>query len=141
MIDIDYSVFIQMGNFLLLLVLLNLVLYRPLRAMLKERRERMEGLAAEADSLRQKLEETDKELTEGRRQAQAEGGAVRNELRNQGLAQEKELLARIQDEMDAESVRTAEQITAQMGQARQDLLGRVDEYSLVAAQKILGRSV
>lgn len=140
MIDINISVFIQMANFLVLLVLLNFVLYRPLRAILKQRRERMEGLAAEAQSFHLKREETDQELTQGRHKARAEGGAVRNELRDQGQAREKELLAKIQSEMDAESAQMAEQISAQIAQARQELMGQVESYSRVAAQKILGRS-
>jgi F-type H+-transporting ATPase subunit b len=140
MIDITYSVFIQMANFLVLLVVLNLVLYRPIRAILKQRKERMEGLSTEAASCRQKREETDHELAEGRRQAQAEGGAFRNDLKNQALATEKEQLAKAQAKMDAESAQMEEQIKEQMGQARQDLLGKVDSFSLVAAQKILGRS-
>ncbi len=140
MIDINISVFIQMANFLVLLVFLNIVLYRPIRAILKQRRERMEGLSAETESCRHRLEETDRELVEGRKKAQAEGGSVRNELRNEGLAREKELLAKIQGEMDGESAKMAEQIKEQMAQARQDLLGQIDSFSLVAAQKILGRS-
>ncbi len=140
MIDINISVFIQMANFLVLLVLLNLVLYRPIRAILKQRQERIEGLSAEAESCRLKLEETDRELVEGRRQAQAEGGTFRNELRNQGLDQEKDLLAKIQAEMDGESAKMMDQIKDQMAKARQELLGQIDSFSLVAAQKILGRS-
>ena len=140
MIDINISVLIQMANFLVLLVFLNVVLYRPIRAILKQRQERMEGLSAEASSFRHRLEETEQELVEGRRKAQAEGGNVRGELRNEGLAREKELLAKIQSEMDSEAARMGEQIKDQMAQARQDLLGRVDSFSVVAAQKILGRS-
>lgn len=140
MIDINISTLIQMANFLVLLVFLNFVLYRPIRAILKQRQERMEGLSAEADSCRHKLEESELELIQGRRQAQSEGGSFRNELRNEALASEKDLLAKIQAEMDSEAAKMGEQIKDQMAKARQDLLGQVDSFSLVAAQKILGRS-
>ena len=139
-IDINISVLYQMANFLVLLVLLNLVLYRPLRAIIRQRQERMEGLSAEAESCRVKQEETGRELAEGRRQAQTEGGAFRNELRSQGLEQEKDLLAKIQSELEGESTKMMEQIKDQVAKARQELLGQVDSFSLVAAQKILGRS-
>jgi F-type H+-transporting ATPase subunit b len=39
----DYTLFIQIANFLLLLVLLNAILYRPIRRILKNRREELDG--------------------------------------------------------------------------------------------------
>jgi len=139
-IEINVSLLFQMANFLVLLLLLNIVLYRPLRGLIKHRREKMDSLAAETEQSRQRQDEINQELAENLRQAQAQGTDSRMELKAQGKDAEKELLARVHQEMEAESAQIAEQIRDQMGQARQALLGQVEAFSLAMAEKILGRS-
>lgn len=140
MVDINLSLFIQMANFLVLLVLLNYVLYRPIRAMLRQRREKVDGLLASSETALQKNEEADAELTQGRMEVNSQGLELKNGLKDEGLNQEKEILAGIHQEMEAEAARMAEQIKDQLGQARESLLARVESFSSQAAQKILGRS-
>jgi len=140
MVDINASLFIQMANFLVLLVLLNYVLYRPIRAMLRKRQDKINGLLATAETARQKHEEADGELAQGRREVNSQGLELKNGLKDEGLRQERDLLAGIHQEVEAESARMAEQIKEQLGQARENLLARVESFSLQAARKILGRS-
>ena len=40
----DFTLFIQIANFLLLIFLLNIVLYRPIRKILRERRDEEDAL-------------------------------------------------------------------------------------------------
>ena len=44
MVSIDESVFFQIANFLLLIWVLNIVLYRPIRNILIQRRDKVNGL-------------------------------------------------------------------------------------------------
>lgn len=141
MIDINVSLFIQIANFLILLLLLNIVLYKPLRGMMRQRREKMDGLAADAESNRQRREDAAQELMDGLREAQVAGMERRSTLKNEGTTVESEILAKVHREMDAESAKVAEQIKEQIGQARDALKSQIEGFAESAAEKILGRSV
>lgn len=140
MINIDISLFIQMANFLVLLVLLNIVLYRPLRAMLKQREEKMGGLAADAEAGQLKADEAARDLADGKLAVHAEGTGLKNELKEEAYGREKALLAKIHEEMEVEGEQASARIAEQIGQARESLKDQVEGFSLQAAQQILGRS-
>ncbi len=141
MIDLNISLFIQMANFLVLLLLMNYVLYRPIRGVLKKRQEKMDSLSSEADRFSERLVEIQMELAEVVRQAQAEGFERRAEMKNRAHEQEKKILARVSEEMEAEAERIMAEIKDQVNEARESLLGQVEGFSAALAEKILGRSL
>ncbi len=141
MIDINVSLFIQMANFLVLLLLLNIVLFKPIRAIIRQRKEKMEGLAADADKFRQRYEEASEDLKAVIRDARSEGMQRLNDLKNQAYEQEKALLAKVNEEMEAESAKILASVREQIAGTRQSLLEQVDGFSVALAEKILGRSL
>lgn len=141
MIDINMSLFIQMANFLVLLVLLNFLLFKPIRAILKQRADKMAGLAADAEKSKQSHQEAAEELKAVVREAQAEGVAHRNALKGEAFDREKELLDKVNAEMEAESKQVLAQIKDQMEGARASLRDQADGFSVSLAEKILGRSL
>ncbi len=70
MIDINYTLFIQMANFLIFLVLMNFVLYRPIRRVVAERNRLISEKQGEIELLetqaRASLLEYDRLLQESR---------------------------------------------------------------------------
>jgi F-type H+-transporting ATPase subunit b len=63
MIDLDYTFFVQLVNFLVILTVLNLILYRPIRGIIKKRAEVMseklgtiEDFASKAEGKLEKLQ-------------------------------------------------------------------------------------
>ncbi len=54
MVNLNYTIIIQMIGFLILLFILNLILYRPVLAVLRKRRESLEALHKEAEELKKK---------------------------------------------------------------------------------------
>jgi len=141
MIDLNISFFIQMANFLLLLFLLNVVLFRPIRGIIQQRREKLADLAAQAEQFRQQMEEADQERQNHLRQAQSDGFERKNDLKNQAAERERSLLAKTNQDLAAEAAQVRSQIQAQIETARQGLLGQVDGFGLALAEKMLGRSL
>ena len=84
LIDLDYSVFVQLGIFLVFLVLINFILFRPLMQTLDARRERTKGAREQAD--RDNAEAQDKIATYESELSKAvnEGAEVRKNLRSEG---------------------------------------------------------
>jgi len=92
MLKLDYSLFIQIANFLILLLLLNMVLYRPIRHILAKRKGEMESFEKLINDFQKKSMQNQKELEENRIGARKDGFKEKESLRNEGLEQEKGLV-------------------------------------------------
>jgi F-type H+-transporting ATPase subunit b len=138
-IKIDWTVWLQAANFLVLLFVLQAVLYRPLRDLMARRQARQDGAAARA---RQLDEDTARRQTAYRGQLE--------EARTQARADQAELLAAAHAEetrllneapRDAgETLRTIRQgVAEQLAPARRLVRDRAGELSRAMAARILGR--
>jgi F-type H+-transporting ATPase subunit b len=141
MIDINVSLFIQMANFLVFLVLMNFVLYRPIRRIVAERKrlisEKQEGIESLEAQVRTALLDYDQTLKDARRT-----GVQRiQEIKAAGYEQEKELLLRISEQTAAKLQELREKIRRDIEGAREELKQHVKAFSVELAQKILGRSI
>jgi F-type H+-transporting ATPase subunit b len=140
MIDLDYTFFVQLVNFLVILTVLNLILFRPIRGIIKKRAEVMseklgsiEAFTAEAES---KLENYKASLTGARVEAQQ----VRVTLKAEGAQVEAEVLTKAGAEA-AETVAAARQeINGQKQAALKALQGNVAGYAKSVADKVLSKA-
>ncbi|MEW6668255.1 MAG: ATPase [Thermodesulfobacteriota bacterium] len=141
MLKIDYSLFIQIANFLVLLLLLNIILYRPIRRILKQRKDEMDGLELRASNLQARAAKDSKTLEESVSGARREGYKEKESLKAEALEAEKKMYqgatAEAGDKLNL-SRREAEQKLAEI---RQGLVQEVDLFSKELAEKILGRSL
>jgi F-type H+-transporting ATPase subunit b len=141
MIELDWTLFVQIVNFLLLVYLLNLVLFRPLRQGLKARQAEItsfEGDIAQLSADEQGLLAQVKEnLTEARRQ----GLSQREGLRQEGSQAEASLLEKVKQEVDAEWAKVEKKIKEDMGKARKALQDQAQEFAQALAAKIIGREL
>src|SRR4030042_4586003 len=124
MIDLDWTLIAQIINVLVLVYLLNLVLFRPIRKSLKDRQARLlaeaEALAALAEQSQGIAGEIQENLATARRQGLGEKDALRQE----GSQAEASLLEKVKQEVDAEWTRVEKKIKADMDKARKSLKGQ-----------------
>jgi len=77
MITIDLTMPIQIANMLILIVIMNIVLYRPIRTILAEREKRISGLEKDVDEFNKnaklRLEEFDARSEEHTSELQSRG--------------------------------------------------------------------
>ncbi|MFV9690501.1 MAG: ATP synthase F0 subunit B [Desulfobacteria bacterium] len=137
----DWTLFLQIGNFLLLLFLLNLVLYRPIRRILNERKEKIAGFEENIVDLTQKAEKTKKEFADRINDAKAAGFQKKETLKAEGEGEEKQLVGKIQQEILGEMESVRSQIVKDVENVRNTLKKDVDTFSHVIAEKILGRAL
>ncbi len=141
MIDIDWTLFAQLLNFLVLVFLLNMVLYRPIRKMLLERRARLssfeEDITGLADNRQGILGKVDEELTQARR----EGLGLREGLRQEGSQAESSLLEQVKKEVDAQWTKVEAKIKKDVAKAREALGAQSQDFAMALANKILGRKL
>jgi|UniRef100_A0A7C3Z294 F-type H+-transporting ATPase subunit b len=141
MIDIDWTLFVQLLNFLVLVFLLNMVLFRPIRKVIHDRQARMSSLEGDIAGLAENrqgiLGKVDEELTAARR----EGLSLRERLRQEGAQAEASLLEQIKKEVDAEWSRVEAKIKQDVAKAREALSAQAQDFAMALATKILGRKL
>ena len=141
MIDIDWTLFVQILNFLVLVFLLNIVLFRPIRKILQARQARLAALEGDITGLagnRQGvLGEVDEQLTQARR----EGLGMREGLRQEGSQAESSLLEQVKKEVDAQWTKVEAKIKKDVGKAREALSAQAQDFAQALAAKILGRKL
>jgi F-type H+-transporting ATPase subunit b len=141
MINIDQSLIYQIINFLLLLLILNALLYKPIRNILKQRAEKVAGLAAEAQKAQADMIQKEQDYQNRLQQARKEGFEQKNLFKLEGQEEEKRLLQQANQKIEAELTQNRQQIAQQVEEARKKLSGEVTSFSQEIAQKILGRKI
>jgi len=89
MLNIDGTMFLQIANFLVLLFILNLILFRPIRKILAQREDEMNSRQKTIDDFQDQTEKNEKGIEEGIVQARKEGYAEKEALRSHGLEEER----------------------------------------------------
>ena len=141
MITIDLTMPLHIINMLLLIVIMNAVLYRPIRSILLERDKKLTGLGKEIEDFEKnsnlRLEEFNRKLAEARAKGKAEFEAVKGSA----LSASGEKLAGVRKQAEATKSEQLSQINGQVSAARQTLKGQLDGFAGEMANKILGRAV
>ena len=139
--DIDGTVFVQFGLFLLLYVVSNQLLFKPYLRLRQRRTEGIDGARAEAERMTaqadSKLADYEKQLAAARSRANEEGRKVRAEASQH----EKD----VTDKARGEAQKSIDEATAKMRQeteaARLQLLPQANQLAKQIASKLLGREV
>jgi F-type H+-transporting ATPase subunit b len=137
----DWTTFVQAANFILLVFLLNIVLYRPIRNILNQRKEKIDGLEQNIQSSSSDLAEKEETYAAGIREARKKGMLEKDALIQAAADEEKKILDKInaeaQDELNAVKAKVAQEAEA----AKAALLAEVDTFANEIGKKILGRAV
>jgi len=141
MIKLDGSLVIQIANFVILIWILNLVLYKPLRKMLLQRKEVVKGLEESIETSNQGAKEKDESLVSGLKSARQTGLQERDTLVSSAEDEEKKIIHDIHAKAQEELAAVREKIAADAGQVRTSLQQEVDGFARSIGQKILGRPV
>jgi F-type H+-transporting ATPase subunit b len=137
----NWTVGIQIINFLIILWILNLILYRPIRSILRQRKEKIEGLEATIETYNEDTQEKDSAFAAGIKEARAKGLNEKEALLQAAAEEEKEIIAKVNEKAQAELADIREKISREAKTAKGALQTKVDEFSSDICQKILGRTV
>jgi len=141
MIQIDWSVGAQLVTFLVLVFLLNMVLFRPIREALKARQARMDAQKSDIDFMETTGQGVDRETKDKLAAARREGVEARESLKQKGSEAEAALLEEIKREVNQEWSQVEERIKSDVARARKSLQTQTQSFSQSLASKILGREL
>lgn len=137
----DGSVFIQIANFVFTIWVLNLLLYKPIRKILHQRKEKVDGLELSIETSTKDAREKDEAFVAGVKEARSRGVEKKNALVQEAADEEKSIIADINRKAQAELVQIREKIKKEAGVARDSLQKEVDSFADQISEKILGRAV
>jgi F-type H+-transporting ATPase subunit b len=139
-VDIDGTFFVQLGIYLLLVVLLKPLLFTPWLEAQARRREAVAGSLARAKTLADDAEGLMAEYDERLEAARDKAHGVRADARRASEARKAEQLATARGDAQSYLDTQRARIDADATQARTDLGGRVDDLAGQIADKLLGRA-
>jgi F-type H+-transporting ATPase subunit b len=141
MVSIDSSIYIQIANFLVLILILNIVLFKPIRNILRQRREKVTGIEQNINTLSSQAGQQDQAYKEGIREIRVKGQKEKEALIQSASEEERQIITRITEQAQTEMADVKAKISEETHKVRQALQTQVDSFAEAITQKILGRAV
>lgn len=141
MINLDLSFVIQLINFLVLILVLNVFLYKPIRKVLADRQSQLSGAKARAAQVDEEVAQRMAEYEERLKAMKAETGAERGELRKEAQAQETSILEKARTEATQSLETIKAKVAKEAAEARVLLQEQAKALSNEICEKVLGRSL
>lgn len=138
MLDLNITLVFQLINFFIALFLLNWLLIKPVRNIIKKRNEMMDGMASEADKFHAealaRLKAYENELAAARHKA----GLTREEGKNAGLAELEAIVGKARQSARDLLEENRATLHSQADVALSQLRDGIDDFSTMLGKKLLG---
>lgn len=141
MIDFNYTILIQFANLLILLILLNIFLFKPVLKALSKRDTAISSLFGKSQDIREDLgnleRSYDEKIKERKRPILESKDALLNEARTNSM----HIIENTRAELSDELTRSKAEIEQESRKVYDSLNMEVERLSTEVAQKILKRSL
>jgi F-type H+-transporting ATPase subunit b len=141
MISIDVTLFMHIVNMVVLMLVLNAILYKPVLGILEKRAQKIESLNGDVTQFEQNARQRQAELDNKMREASNKAKKALDGARAQAQAVGAEKLAVSRKESDGVKEKQLVDIRSQIEVARKELQGNAAGFAQAMAGKILGRSL
>jgi len=135
----DYTLLIQMVIFLSLIFVLNILLYKPILAIIERRKKQLEESENEIKLFNESVEKRVAEYEEKLKQAKIKGSELKKEIIQEGVNQAKNIVDVVRNEIPVIAREFQQKMDNEVQKAMLILDGHSKELSLEIAQKVLGR--
>jgi F-type H+-transporting ATPase subunit b len=141
LISVDWSLAVQMVNFIALLIILYFLLYKPLLAKMEERTLAIKNSLEAAEAARAETARQQEENATRLRAAYAEAQAIRAAALKEAAEEQRKLVeaARREAQQLVESAKA--QTDTEIRRAREELRREVSEIAITVAEKLIRRSL
>jgi F-type H+-transporting ATPase subunit b len=141
LISVDWSLAVQMVNFIALLLILYRLLYKPLLAKMEERSVAIKNALAAADAARAEAAKQQEENASRLRAAYAEAQSIREAALKEAGEEQRKLVdaARREAQQLVDSAKA--QMDADVRRAREELRREVSDLAIAVAEKLIRKSL
>ena len=140
-IDLDGTIWIQLGLFAIAFLLLRPLVFRPMIALFEARESAIEGAKLEALRLQDEAAAESQEFDEEMRRLRLQAGEERDRLRAEGKRLERTVLDRVREETDKQLAEADTQLASEAAKLRSEIDASVPVLAKQIASKLLNREV
>jgi F-type H+-transporting ATPase subunit b len=140
-VDLDLTLFVQLGFFLVLLFVLKPTLFDPMMRLFEEREKRIEGTRHEATKQDKRSAKALATVEAALAKAREAGMAERDRIRAEGLKREATIMSEVRAEVSATLERGRHEIAEEAKAARTRLEAEARALGRDAATRALGREI
>lgn len=141
MIDINISLFYQLINFIVLLVVLHFILFKPIRQVMLEREQGISSAFGDAKAAQDRTQSLLEKYNASLAEAKQKSAATYNTNYQQGLDAQREMIAAERTKAGEMLDKARAEIAAASAAAQADLKKEAGRLSLDITSKLLGRAV
>lgn len=135
------SLLFYLGNFVILMTVLILLLYKPVKKMLKEKREALQRTAEENEKLKAESEEQKAEYNKQLEELKVENAKISAEIAESAQKRAEEIVAEAQKRALAIEDAAKNDLLYQKEQLKNEYRDSVNRLAVVIAQKMLEREI
>jgi F-type H+-transporting ATPase subunit b len=140
-IELNLSFVFQVVNFLLLLLILNIFLFKPIRKVLSDRESELTGSREKAAAVDKDVAEKMAAYESRLKEIKGKGSEERESLKKEAAVEEAKLLEAARAEAGATLSTIKQRVAKEAADARTALQEQARGLSLEICQKVLGRSL
>lgn len=138
MLELNKWFFVQLVNFLILIVLLNYILFRPLLRLFKERKEHIDGSLDSAKAMDKEKEALLHQIATKLSETRDKAKTIFEELRKEGLSIQKESMDTVAKQAAEINRKAREDLEAEAKKVRESLRKEVEAFSENIVEKMVG---
>jgi len=140
-ISIDYTLLIQMVNFVVLMFILNQLLYKPVLGIIDKRKKKLQDIEEEIKRLNQSVDERMAAYEEKLRLAKVQALEKKQEIMAEGAEQAKSFIEAAKGDIPGMMEKFHADMNREVDEARRILTNQSRKISIEIAEKLLGRSL
>ncbi|MBI4686283.1 MAG: F0F1 ATP synthase subunit B [Nitrospirae bacterium] len=137
MLEFNKWFFVQLINFLVLLVILNRLLFKPLLRIFKERDDKIKNALDSAKGMEKEKEDLLQHINVRLSETRGKARGVLDDLKRQGIAVQKDMTAVAQKEASDMSALAQEKLAAELKSAKEALHKEVEDISNRIVEKLV----
>lgn len=138
MLELNKWFFVLLLNFLVLIYVLNLILFKPLLRLFKERDDSIRGSLDAAREMEKEKEDAVAAMNRELKEARSKANELFEGVRKEGLQRQKELLEGANKRAQEFILTARAELQAESGNARQKLRSDVEKFSEEIVKKLVG---
>jgi len=131
----------QIVNFVILLLILQRFLYKPILNMLQQRQERIRESMEYADRVKREAERAQKDYEKKIEESRREAQAIIAQAMQQAERLREEILAKAQDEAREIKAKALEDVEYERKRVVAELRDQVADLAILAAGRVLGKAL
>ncbi len=141
MIDIDKTLLFQIINFLVLLIALNFILFKPIVQIMREREQGISSSLGDARAAQERMQSILEQYNSSLAEAKQKAVTIYNTVYQQGLDAQREMISAERATATELLDKARKEIATASTAARADLKKEAEQLAQEITSKLLGRAV